>query len=126
MALLYELFDALEEPQSNVPQVIAPGVVLLKQSFRDSKLTIAQAAKSCFVSEVYFRRIYHQHFGTSPLQALLSMRFDYATQLLRSGYYTVEQVAKQSGFSDVKYFRTAFTKHFGCTPTQYKARKELP
>ena len=126
MALLYELFDALEAPQSNVPQVIAPGVALLKQSFRDPKLTIAQAAKSCFVSEVYFRRIYHQHFGTSPLQALLSIRFEYATQLLRSGYYTVEQVAKQSGFSDVKYFRTAFTKHFGCTPTQYKERKELP
>ena len=50
----------------------------------------------------------------------------HAPQLLRSGYYTVEQVAKQSGFSDVKYFRTAFTKHFGCTPTQYKARTELP
>ncbi len=126
MALLYEVFDALEAPRANIPHVIAPGVALLKQGFRDPRLTVAQAANACFVSEVYFRRVYRQHFGTSPLQDVLSMRFDYATQLLRSGYYTVEQVAKQSGFSDVKYFRTAFTKHFGVTPTQYKERKELP
>ena len=126
MALLYQIFDALEAPGSNVPEVIAPGVALLRQNFRDPKFTVAQAAAACFVSEVYFRRVYRQHFGTSPLQDILTMRFDYATRLLRSGYYTVEQVAKQSGFSDVKYFRTAFTKHFGFTPTQYKLREELP
>lgn len=126
MALLYTIFDTLEKPAAMPPSVIAPGVSLLRQHFRDPKLTVTQAANACFVSEVYFRRIYRQHFGTSPLQDILTMRFDYAAQLLRSGYYTVEQVAKQAGFSDVKYFRTAFTRHFGVTPTQYKERKELP
>ena len=92
---------------------------MIQQQFRDPKLTVAQAAGACFISEVYFRRLYRQHFGTSPLQDILNLRFDYALVLLRSGYYSVEQVARQSGFSDVKYFRTAFTHHFGMTPTAY-------
>lgn len=122
MALLYELFSALETPGAQIPPVIAPGVELLQRNFRDPKLTVAQAAKICFVSEVYFRRIYRGHFGTSPLQDILTRRFEYAARLLRSGYYTVEQVAKQSGFSDVKYFRTAFTKRYGVTPSRYKEK----
>ena len=122
MSLLYELFSALETPKVQLPPAIAPGVALLRQNFRDPELTVAAAAKACFVSEVYFRRVYRQHFGTSPLQDILQMRFDHATGLLRSGYYTVEQVARLSGFSDVKYFRTAFTRRFGITPTAYQKR----
>ena len=51
---------------------------------------------------------------------LLELRFDHATRLLSSGYYTPKQVAALSGFSDVKYFRTAFTHRFGITPTAYQ------
>lgn len=120
MSLLYELFEALDTPKDPLPTAIAPGVAMLRQNFRDPELTVAAAAKACFVSEVYFRRVYRQHFGTSPLQDVLQMRFDHATGLLRSGYYTVEQVARLSGFSDVKYFRTAFTHRFGMTPTAYQ------
>lgn len=123
MEVLYSIFHALQEarqPEQAIPPVIAPGVHRIRQHFRDPRLTVAQAAKACFISEVYFRRVYRQHFGISPLQDILRLRFDYAAGLLRSGYYSVEQTARMSGFSDVKYFRTAFTKHFGKTPTQHK------
>jgi len=123
MALLYEIFSLLEAPESQVPQAIAPGVMLLRREFKNPKLTVEQAAAACFISQVYFRKIYRQHFGISPLQGLLNLRFDYAAQLLRSGYYSVEQVARQAGFSDVKYFRTAFARRFGFTPTQYKGQE---
>ena len=122
MSLLYDLFSALETPTDTIPAAIRPGVELLRQNFRDPELTVSAAAKACFVSEVYFRRVYRQHFGRSPLQDVLQMRFDHAMGLLRSGYYTVEQVARLSGFSDVKYFRTAFTRRFGITPTAYQKR----
>lgn len=123
MSTLYALFDALEPPE-NLPAVIAPGVALLRRSFRDPDLTIADAAKACFVSQVYFRRIYRQHFGNSPLHDVLQLRFDYAKQLLRSGYYTQEEIAQQAGFSDVKYFRTAFTRHYGISPGQWQRRNK--
>ena len=123
MQVLYNIFDELQhakEPVKTVPAVIEAGAQMIRQQFRDPKLTVSQAAKACFVSEVYFRQVYRQHVGISPLQDILRLRFDYAENLLRSGYYSVEQTARQCGFTDVKYFRTAFTKRFGKTPTQHK------
>jgi AraC-like DNA-binding protein len=98
----------------------------LHSSFRDPDLSISRLAEVCSVSEVYFRRIYGERFGISPLKALLNLRFDYAKRLLRSGYYTISQTAELSGFTDVKYFRTAFKARYGITPTQYyKKHKSL-
>ena len=121
-ALLYTIFEHLEKLRSTVtpiPSVLEPGIILLQQNFRDPSLTIPQLAQQCHISEVYFRRLYLKHFGKTPHQALLELRFDYACSLLRSGYYETKQIAELAGFSDVKYFRTAFKKHFCMTPTQY-------
>lgn len=126
MSILYRIFEILCKRQmqetSLAPAVIAPGVTALRENFRNPDITVKQLAELCFVSEVYFRRIFHSHFGCSPLQMLLTLRFDYATQLLSSGYYTQNQVAVLSGFSDVKYFRTAFKKRYGITVSEYKQK----
>lgn len=122
MAVLHQIFELLEREQAtatSLPEVIAPGVAMLQKEFRDPALTVAKLAESCFISQVYFRRLYLKHFGISPLDAILTLRFEYAKDLLRSGYYTPKQVADLSGFSEVKYFRTAFKKRFGCTPTEF-------
>ena len=79
-----------------------------------------KAAKACFINEVSFRRLYHKHFGLSPLQEILNLRFDYAKGLLQSGYYSDKDVARLSGFSDVKYFRTAFSRRFGLSPCAWR------
>ena len=127
MVQLYRIFEAIrqkkEKDQPLLPAVIAPGVDLMRRRFRDPGFTVAEMAEACFVSEVYFRRVYRAHFGESPLQTILELRFQYACNLLRSGYYTPKQVAELSGFSDVKYFRTAFKKRFGETATEYMVKK---
>lgn len=127
MSLLYSIFAALqqkkEKTQPSIPDTIAPGAELLRKNFRDPHLTVAALAKACFVSEVYFRRVYHAYCGEPPLQTILNLRFQHARNLLSSGYYTTKQAAEQSGFSDVKYFRTAFKKRFGETPTQFTERQ---
>ena len=122
MAALYRLLEILETHTENttpIPRVIAPGVEMLKREFQDPELTVAKLAECCYISQVYFRRLYRQHFGISPLQAINNLRFEYAADLLRSGYYTQKQIAERSGFTDVKYFRTAFSRRFGCTPSEY-------
>lgn len=130
MALLYRVFEQLQQKKEKsappVPGTIAPGLELLQKNFRDPHLTVAALAKACFVSEVYFRRVYRAYSGESPLQTILNLRFRYARNLLRSGYYTAKQAAELSGFSDVKYFRTAFKKRYGETPSEFTAndRKE--
>lgn len=123
MSQLYRIFEALQHKQARqeppVPPAIAPGIELMRRSFRDPRLTVGALSQACFVSEVYFRRVYRAYAGQSPLQAILELRFRYARELLRSGYYSPKQAAEAAGFSDVKYFRVAFKKRYGQTPSQY-------
>lgn len=123
MIQLYRIFDAIRQKKEAespvIPSVIASGVALLQKEYRNPKLTVADLAAECYISEVYFRRVFRYHFGKSPLQAILDLRFQYACSLLDSGYYSTNQVAELSGFTDVKYFRTAFKKRFGKTPSNY-------
>ena len=123
MALVYQIFEYLQpkspDAAEQLPPSIAAGVEMLRKNFRDPKLTVPLLAEQCFVSEVYFRRVYHSCFGESPLQTIRNLRFQYACSLLRSGYYTSKQIAELAGFSDVKYFRTAFKKQFGKTPLEF-------
>ena len=120
MSLLYTIFETLQKLKqkdlAELPGTIAPGVKMIRERFRDPAFTVAEAARASFVSEVYFRRVYREFFGTSPLKGLLKMRFETAYGLLRSGYYSVEETARLSGFADPKYFRTAFSKYYGKTP----------
>ena len=124
MALLYTILEELqtrrEVDRVEIPPAIAPGVALLRKRFRDPGFRLSEAAQASFVSEVYFRRIYLKTFGVSPHEALSELRFSYAASLLRSGYYSTEEAARLSGFSDGKYFRTAFTRRFGKSPAAFR------
>ena len=123
MQLLYEIFEALQSKERErldpIPALIQAGVELLQKEYRNPDLRVSDMADACFISEVYFRNAFHKHYGKSPHQLLLEMRFQNACELLTSEYYTQKEIALLSGFSSVKYFRTAFKKHFGMTPSEY-------
>ena len=120
MAMLYEIFGRLEESKrGEKQQIIERGVSLLQRSFRDPDLTVKDLARECSVSEVYFRRIFRMQYGISPHRMILNLRFEYSKSLLASGYYSVKEVAKMSGFSDIKHFRSSFKSEFGLTPNAF-------
>ena len=102
MLVLYRLFDELSRMQigahEDIPVSIRAGVEKLHTDFRSEELTIAALAAQCHVSETYFRRVFTRHFGTSPMDMLQELRFDYAKNLLRAGYYETKEVALLSGF----------------------------
>ena len=131
--ILYSIFEALQSTNVQHPSVVLnvihPGVKLLQTRYRDPSLRIAELADACFISEVYFRNLFHRHFGQSPQKALAELRFNYACEMLFSGYYTQKEVAMHAGFSDVKYFRTAFKRRYGMTVSEYtktNAKSDLP
>lgn len=89
----------------------------LREHFCDPALTVAACAAHACVSPAYFRRRFRALHGVSPKEYLDRLRIGYATSLLRTGYYTQTEVARRTGFSDVKYFRTAYRRRTGKTPS---------
>jgi AraC-like DNA-binding protein len=45
---------------------------------------------------------------------------DYGVALLETGYYTVEEVAELSGYTDPKYFSTSIKRYTGSSPIRIK------
>ncbi len=92
----------------------------LRERFTDPELSVAAIAREFFISETYFRRLFHKHLNCSPGAYITEQRLKYATELLRSGYYTVEEAAAKCGIENVKYFSTLYKKKKGVSPSKIK------
>lgn len=96
---------------------IRSGIQMLEQ---DSDLSLSEIAAKCGVSDCYFRRLFRQYSGESPIEFRQRMRIERAKQLLLSDeQYTVSQVAQELGFSDVYHFSKTFKKYCGQSPKRF-------
>ena len=68
-ALTHELF-ADEEPLSASDQALKKAVQYMQAHYMDPALTIEVIAQSCYVSEVYLRRLFVRKYDTTPFQFL--------------------------------------------------------
>lgn len=125
-AILYEILALAhaertrQAPQQNHEEKIHSAVDYLMRHFQDPDLTVAQLAERAFVSEVYFRKLFKQAFGMPPKQYLAHLRIEHAKKLIQLGYYSLQEIAALSGFTDYKYFSTEFKRVHGVSPSQYR------
>ena len=118
MAHFYALLDALSKPQQGVAPCVHLAKHLMDTQFTQ-KISIAALAKEAGISEVYFRNKFREYYGVSPLAYLKQVRINHAKQLLRSGYYSVTDVALECGFENVSYFSYTFKQLTGISPTDF-------
>ncbi len=55
----------------------------------------------------------------APADYIRAIRLTKAAELLKSGKYSVIEVADMTGYNDAKYFREVFKKHFKVSPSKY-------
>lgn len=92
----------------------------IHEHFTEKDLTVDFLAKTANMSDTYFRKLFVLSFAETPLRYINSLRVSYALELLRSGYYSVEEVAEKSGFDNQKYLSTVIKKHTGHSPYEFK------
>lgn len=64
----------------------------------------------CKITPEYFRKIFVQIYGTSPVKYISNLKLNRAKELLSSGIYTITDAAYNSGFNDSSYFSREFKK----------------
>lgn len=99
--------------------LINAGVRLMKSSYFDPDITVVDFAKASGISEVYFRRIYTDVYGTSPIKGLTAIRMKKALELLMADYNSVSAVAETVGYPNPYHFSKAFKQYYGVSPTNY-------
>ena len=57
--------------------------------------------------------------GNVPKRYIIQMKINHACELLRLEMYSVSQIAKLSGFSDIYFFSRQFKEYVGISPTDF-------
>ncbi len=124
LSSLYKMLSLLicsEEKNYNLSSKykrIAPSVDYIHRYF-DRDLSNDRIAAESRVSTVYFRKIFTEHYGMSPIRYLHKLRIDKAKEMLRSEYGSVGAIAKTLGYSSIQHFSKTFREYTGMAPKQY-------
>lgn len=100
---------------------IRVGIELLEQ---DSDLSMSEIAEKSGVSECYFRRLFKEYSGQSPMEFRQHHRIERAKHLLLSDEgYSIGEIAQELNFSDIYHFSKTFKKFCGVSPNNYLLEK---
>jgi len=83
-------------------------------------ITVRDVAAAAHLSERHAERLFTQQTGVSIMTTLRRLRLELAAQLLLDPSLSVTEVARASGYSDVRPFSTAFKRHYGRTPGEHR------
>lgn len=125
--LLYKYFRNLEKSlRTDDYAKISPAKRMLDSRYREN-ISVCELADACGFSETHFRRMFYKNFQCSPTEYRLKKRIALAKELLRTGEFTVAEIAVYIGFDDSSYFSRVFKAETGLTPSEYIAseRKRL-
>ena len=122
---LYEIFTLLlsgserEYVPSKKSNMLTPAVFYIQENYCERDIKIEKLAAMCSIGESYFRAIFKQHFGQSPVDYVNTKKIERAKELLRSGLVSISQTANEVGFCNPYYFSRVFKKHTGMSPTEF-------
>lgn len=83
------------------------------------KISLNELAEISHLSREYMISLFKKKLGVSPHQYILNYRISYACNLFQRGY-TVSQVYRECGFSELTNFSVRFKQVVGMSPLEYK------
>lgn len=126
-SIFYEIVGLmeLEYSQKYVPsakeKIIDPAIEYIKKNCFDKNIKIEELASLCNVSSTYFRRVFNEFYGVTPVKYINSLKIKRAKELIDSGMYaSISDVAYLCGFTDDCYFRKVFKAETLMTPKEFK------
>lgn len=121
-ALLYTIFAQIYEERADERHIdpkIQNSVEFIEKNYLDPAISITDIAARSNISEVYFRKLFKKQFGISPKKYIINARIRFSLGLMEHGYYSLQEIAEKSGFTDYKYFSSEFKKETGMSPSKY-------
>jgi len=90
----------------------------------DHKISIAELASLCLLSEYHFLRLFKREIKISPINYINQKKIERAQLLLVVHKKSIKEIAYSLSFENVSYFTRLFKNVVGKTPSRY--REEFP
>lgn len=118
-----EQYEYLMKQKQALPhgdhQFMEKAIEFIHENYTE-ELTLQIVSNHIHISRNYFSILFKQFVGKNFIDYVIELRIKKAKELLQDTSLKVYQVAKQSGFKDVKYFSKMFKKSIGYTPGDYR------
>ncbi len=85
------------------------------------KISTAQLAEMCFLSECYFCRFFKNATGYAVVDYINRFRVERAAVLLLNTNASITEIASNVGFNDINFFSRMFKKYMKKSPSEYRA-----
>ena len=124
VAVLYELFSAIAKGEENkkVPTSIEKGVNYLNSRYAENP-SVVTLAEECGVTPEYFRKLFKQYFGKTPLQYKNDLRLKKAEEYLEYSDIPISELSEKLGYLTVSHFIKTFKDANGISPLAYRNGK---
>ena len=99
---------------------ISEAVEYLHQHYLENDFRMETLAVISGISQRYFETLFHQKYGMTPKEYVISLKMDQAKELLMSEKLLIRDIALMLGYSDIYHFGRIFTKKTGFTPSEYR------
>lgn len=123
--LIIKLFRELERQQPtftlNHQKLVEQAVSFMQENYK-AHINLDDIVAGVFLSKDYFRQIFKKVTGTSITSYIQELRIAEACRLLEATDSSSADIAKESGFNDIKFFYQTFKKATGMTPAEYRKK----
>lgn len=118
------LFNTKNEQQDEIEKIRQNSLIknltkIIEENMSDERLDIEFLSSSlCMSHSSLFRKV-KALTGLSINEFVRGIRMERAEAFLKTGEYSISEVAYKVGFNSLRYFRQCFKNHFGITPSDY-------
>ena len=92
----------------------------IEDNYNDPDLNIAIIANHFYFTQSYLTRLFKKYAKITPIQYLIKIRMEKASELLSQNNFSVLQVAESVGYKNQFYFSKEFKNYYGIVPSKYK------
>lgn len=103
---------------SGKEQKILPAIEYIVKNY-NKKICNDELAAVTGLSTVYFRRLFNETVGISPIRYAGLIRMKKAEEMLKSDYSAISDIAYSLGYNNVYEFSRDFKKRIGISPSKY-------
>ncbi len=123
-SILLELLRTSEQAYmpSSKKQKLLPAVEYMANHYAE-KIHNDTLAEIAGMSTVYFRKLFSEVYGTSPINYIINLRIKKAKEMLRSDYSSITDIAFSLGYLNIYDFSRDFKTHTGISPRGFAERK---
>ncbi|HEX2950723.1 MAG TPA: AraC family transcriptional regulator [Armatimonadota bacterium] len=125
-SLLYELLYEIQKGSEHayLPEAqrnrLHIAVEYIRQRYLTEDISIAELANIAGVTPEYLRILFQKAYGMSTHKYIAQLKIARAQELLKTGEFTINQIAELCGYNSTGYFTREFKKQTLLTPLEYK------